>query len=168
MAIFVLNKNKNCRKMDCITYKPQILETFQNVRNLSFEEKKEAAFDEKKINNLLDKILDFKQYLTTKTDKLEEVIEKIEKITWFNNLDQDTLILINDLISSIRNLHSSLQRQYISFNFLRTKGIAKEEIKSFKSAIDDLKDIANDLDSRFFYLPSNDEFEEITKELSLI
>lgn len=138
--------------MDSLTYKPQIVETFQNVRNLSFEEKKEAVLDEMKINNLLDKILDFKLYLTAKTDKIEAIIERIEKITWFNNLDQESLILINDLISSIRDLHSSLQRQYISFNFIRTKGIAKEEIKSFKSAIDDLKDIANDLDSRFFFL----------------
>ena len=154
--------------MDYLTYKPRILETFQNVRNLSFEEKKEAVLDEKKINNLLDKILDFKLHLTTKTNKIEAVIEKIEKITWFNNLDQDSLILINDLVSSIRDLHSSLQRQYLSFNFLRTKGIAKEEIRSFKSAIDDLKNIANDLDSRFFFLPNNDEFEETTKELSLI
>lgn len=154
--------------MNSLTYKPQILETFQNVRNLSFEEKKEPILDEKKINNLLDKILDFKQNLTTKTAKIEDVIERIEKITWFNNLDQDSLILINDLVSSIRSLQSSLQRQYLSFNFFRTKGIAKDEIKNFKATIDDLKDIANDLDSRFFFLPNNVEFEEITKELSLI
>jgi hypothetical protein len=154
--------------MDCLTYNSRIKETFQNVRNLSFEEKKEPILDEKKINKLLDTILDFKRNLTTKTDKIEDVIERIEKITWFNNLDQECLILINDLVSSIRNLQSSLQRQYISFNFLRVKGIAIDEIKSFKSAIDDLKDIANDLDSRFFFLPTNLEFEDITKELSLI
>ncbi len=154
--------------MDCLTYKPQIFETFQTVRNFSFEEKKEAALDENQVNKLLDKILDFKKSLTEKTDKIELVIEEIEKITWFNNLDQDTLILINDLISSIRSLYSSLSRQYVSFNFFRVKGIEKVEIKNFKSAIDDLKDIANDLDSRFFYLPKNDEFEETTKELSLI
>ena len=154
--------------MDCLTYNSRIKETFQNVRNLSFEEKKEPILDEKKINRLLDTILDFKRNLTKKTDKIEDVIERIEKITWFNNLDQECLILINDLVSSIRNLQSSLQRQYISFNFLRAKGIAIDEIKSFKSAIDDLKDIANDLDSRFFFLPIYVEFEDITKELSLI
>lgn len=154
--------------MECKTYKSQIKETFRNVRNFSFEEKREAVFDERKNDGLLDKILDFKKKLALKTDKIEDVIERIEKITWFNDLNKDSLILINDLISSIRNLHSSLQRQYISFNFLSSRGIAKEEIKNFKSAIDDLKDIANDLDSRFFFLPSNDEFEETTKELSLI
>lgn len=154
--------------MDSTTYKPQILETFQKVRNLSFEEKKEAVFDEKKINKLLDTILEFKKKFANKTSKIESIIERIEKITWFNKLDNDSLMLINDLVSLIRDLHSSLLRQYVSLNFIRSKGIAKEEIKSFKDAIDDLKDVANDLDSRFFFLPNNDDFQETTKELSLI
>ena len=75
---------------------------------------------------------------------------------------------INDLISSIRDLHSSLLRQYISLGFLRSKGIAKEEIKGFKSSIDDLKDVAADLESRFFFLPNISGFQETTKELSLL
>lgn len=150
------------------TYKPQIAETFQKVRMLSFEEKKEAVFDEKKINKLLDTILEFKKAFATKTAKIEEVVERIEKITWFNKLDKESLMLVNDLISLIRDLHSSLLRQYVSLNFIRSQGIAKVEIKNFKNAIDDLKDVANDLDSRFFFLPKNDEFQQITKELSLI
>lgn len=154
--------------MDSTTYKPQILETFQKVRNLSFEEKKEAVFDEKKINKLLDTILEFKKKFASKTSKIENIIKRIEKITWFNDLDNNSLMLINDLVSLIRDLHSSLLRQYVSLNFIRSKGIAKEEIKSFKDAIDDLKDVANDLDSRFFFLPNNDDFQETTKELSLI
>jgi len=154
--------------MDCLTYKPQIIETFQKVRKLSFEEKKEAVFDEKKINNFLDTILLFKEVFTNKTAKIESLVERIEQITWFDNLDKDSLMLINDLISSIRDLHSSLLRQYVSLNLIRSKGIAKDEISNFKDAIDDLKDIANDLDSRFFFLPNNTDFQETTKELSLV
>ena len=154
--------------METLTYKPQIAETFQKVREFSFEEKREALFDDKKIDKLLDSILDFKKEYVLKTTKIEEVVEKIEKLTWINQLDKDSLMLINDLISSIRDLHSSLLRQYISLNFIRSKGVAKIEIKNFKDAIDDLKDVANDLDSRFFFLPNNDEFQEITKELSLL
>lgn len=41
-------------------------------------------------------------------------------------------------------------------------------MKNFVSAIEDLKEIANDLGSRFFFLPKNDEFDKITKELSPI
>jgi hypothetical protein len=154
--------------MDSLTYKPQIDETFQKVREFSFEEKREALFDERKINKLLDKILEFKKTFTIKTAKVEELVEKIEKITWFNHLEKDSLMLINDLISSIRDLHFSLLRQYIALNFIRSKGIAKVEIKNFKDSIDDLKDVANDLDSRFFFLSNNEEFQETTKELSLL
>ena len=154
--------------MASLTYKPQINETFQEVRKFSFEEKREALFEEKKINKLLDKILEFKEAFTIKTAKIEELVEKIEKITWFNQLDKDSLMLINDLISSIRDLHSSLLRQYISLNFIRSKGIANVEIKNFKDAIGDLKDVANDLDSRFFFLSNNEEFQETTIELSLL
>ena len=61
--------------MDSITYKPQILETFENVRNFSFEEKKEAVMDETKMNKFLDRIIDFKKSLKIKTDKIEEIID---------------------------------------------------------------------------------------------
>ena len=155
-------------KRDCLSYKPQIADTFEKVRALSFEEKKESALDEQKINRLLDKILEFKKKFSDKTNKINSVVEKTEEITWFNSLDNDTLMSVNDLISSIRDLHSSLLRQYISLNFLRSKGIAKEEIKNFKAAIDDLNDVAADLESRFFFLPNISGFQETTKELSLL
>ena len=85
--------------MEVPTYKPQILETFQQVRNFSFEEKREAVIDEIKMNKFLDRIIDFKQSLKIKTDKIEEIIENTEKITWFNNLDDDSLLIVNDLVS---------------------------------------------------------------------
>jgi len=85
--------------MDSATYKPQILETFQQVRNFSFEEKRESVIDEIKMNKFLDRIIDFKQSLKIKTDKMEEIIENTEKITWFSNLDDDSLLIVNDLVS---------------------------------------------------------------------
>ena len=85
--------------MEGLTYKTQILETFQQVRNFSFEEKREAVIDEIKMNKFLDSIIDFKQSLKIKTDKIEEIIENTEKITWFNNLDDDSLLIVNDLVS---------------------------------------------------------------------
>jgi hypothetical protein len=85
--------------MEVPTYKPQILETFQQVRNFSFEEKRESVIDEIKMNKFLDRIIDFKQSLKIKTDKMEEIIENTEKITWFSNLDDDSLLIVNDLVS---------------------------------------------------------------------
>ena len=153
--------------MDFLTNTPIISETFETVRKFSFEEKKEAAYDESKVNEFLDKVLEFKISMATKTDKINSLIETLEQITWLNNLENDSLILINDLISAIRDLRYSLLRQYISLTFIRSKGIAKEEFKKFKLAIDDLKEVANDLESVYFFLPNNSEFKEITKELSL-
>ena len=154
--------------MDCLEYKSRISETFEKVRVLSFNEKKESVFDETQINNLLDKILDFKKKFTDKTNRINSLVDKIEEITWFNEIDNENLMSINDLISSIRDLHSSLLRQYISLGFLRSKGIAKDEIKRFKASTDDLKDVAADLESRFFFLPNIADFQETTKELSLL
>jgi len=154
--------------MESLKYKSRISKTFENVRKLSFEEKKDSLFDEAKINKFLYKILEFKRMFTEKTNKTNSLIENIEQITWFNNLDNESLMSINDLISSVRDLHSSLLRQYIFLNSLRSKGIAKKEVKKFKASIDDLKEIAADLDSRFFFLPNIPDFQETTKELSLV
>lgn len=154
--------------MNFLDYKPEISATFQQVRRFSFDEKQEASLDNDRINKFLDSILEFKRVFSAKTSKINSLVIEIEKITWYNNLDNESLQLINDLISSLRDLHSSLLRQYISLNLIRTKGIAKNEISNFKKAIDDLKETANDLESAFFFLPNLPEFNEVTKELSLI
>jgi hypothetical protein len=154
--------------MDSLVHKPEISETFEKVRKLSFEEKKQAVYDEVKINRFLDKILEFKKTFEDKTNRINHVIERIERLTWYNEVDSDSLMQINDLISAIRDLHSSLQRQWASLNVIRSKGIAKVETKNFKAAMDDLKDVASDLESRFFFLPKFPNFQETTKELSLI
>jgi hypothetical protein len=169
MPIFTSTIGINPTKMDGLTYKSKISQTFENVREFSFEEKKKASvYDEAKINKLLDKILELKKIFADKTVKINGVIEKIEQLTWFTDLDSELLKSINDLISSIRDLHSSLKRQYVALNGIRSKGIAKEEIKNFKAAMDDLKEVASDLESRFFFLPNISDFEETTKELSLV
>lgn len=77
-------------------------------------------------------------------------------------------MLLNDLISSAKDLRTSLIRQYISMNFFRKKGIAKEEIKNFKNSIDELKESYEDLESVFFFLPEMPDFVETTSKLSLV
>lgn len=154
--------------MDCVEYRPKISETFERVRKFSFEQKKEATYDEAKINAFLDKILEFKEIFAKKTEKINGLVEKIEELTWFTNVDSESLLKINDLISAIRDGHSSLKRQWVSTNTIRKAGIAKDELKNFKLAMDDLKGAASDLESRFFFLPQLPNFEETTKELSLL
>lgn len=58
--------------------------------------------------------------------------------------------------------------QYVLMGKLRKNGIAKEEIKAFKNAIDELKESYEDLESVFFFLPKMPDFTDTTKKLSLI
>lgn len=154
--------------MECLSHKSEISNTFSSVRNFSFEEKKVSIYDEERINAFLDAILEFKNTFQMKTEKIIEINESIERVTWFNDLDEESLMLINDLISSIKDLHSTLIRQYVSLNLIRSKGIAKEEIKNFKNTIDDLKENYQDLESVYFFLPEIPDFKETTKLLSLV
>ena len=154
--------------MESVSHKLEIEKTFSNVRFFSFSEKKSPLLDEERINSFLDSIYDFKNLLKEKTDKLYHINLQIEKLTWFNDLDNDCLMLINDLISSAKDLQSTLIRQYVSMNFLRIKGIAKDDIKDFKNSIDELKEAYEDLESVFFFLPEFPDFIETTKQLSLV
>ena len=154
--------------MKCLSYKYEIKNTFSNVRDFSFEEKKSPFLIEKNVNKFLDLIFDFKTSLREKTLKIYNINERIEKLTWFDNLNDECLKLSNDLISLARDLHSSLIRQYVAINFVRNKGIAKKEIKDFKNSIDELKEVYSDLESALFFLPEMPGFKETTKELSLV
>jgi len=153
--------------MECSTFKSEIYHAFSNVRSFSFEEKK-TFLNEEKVNALLDAIIEIKNFFNDKTEKINSIINEIEKLTWFNDINDECLILLNDLISSIKDAHSTLIKQYISLNNIRTKRIAKEELSNFKSAIDDLKESYQDLESTFFFLPDIPDFKEVTKQLSLI
>lgn len=154
--------------MECLSHKSEIQSTFSSVRDFSYSEKKNLMSEEEINNEFLDAILDFKKVLKDKTKRIHEVNENIEKLTWFNDLDDECLMLTNDLISSAKDLHSSLIRLYVSLGLLRKKGIAKEEIKELKNSIDDLKETHQDLESVFFFLPEIPEFVETTKQLSLV
>ncbi len=153
--------------MESLTLKSEITNTFSRVRNFSFEEKK-GFLNEEKVNILLDAILEFKNLFIEKTVKINSINERIERLTWLNGVDEESLLLMNDLIASIKDAHSTLIKQYVSLNNIRSKGIAKDEISKFKNAIDDLKESYQDLESVFFFLPEISDFKDTTKQLSLI
>ena len=154
--------------MECLSHKSEIQSIFSSVRVFSYSEKRNPISEHEINNKLLDAILDLKESIKDKTKRIYEINENIEKLTWFNKLDEECLMLINDLISAAKDLRSSLIRQYIHLDFLRKKGVAKEELKDFKNSIDELKETYQDLESVFFYLPEMPDFIETTKQLSLV
>ena len=154
--------------MECLAHKSEIADTFSSIRSFSYAEKKSTLLDHESPNVFIDSLLDFKQSLREKTETIISFNDRIEKITWYNDLDEECYMLINDLIAAIKDLHSSLTRQYISMNYLKQKGFVKEEIRDLKSSIDNLKENYQDLESVFFYLPKMPDFKETTKQLSLV
>ncbi|NEW78112.1 MAG: hypothetical protein GZ086_01550 [Gelidibacter sp.] len=154
--------------MECVSQKSEIINTFSSVRDFSFKEKQSPLLDEEQMNGFLDAILDFKKGLSKKAQDIYDFSDRIEKLSWFNDLDEECLMVANDLISAAKDLSSTLIRQYVSMNFIRSKGIAKDEIKNFKNAIDVFKETYTDLESVLFFLPEMPDFVETSKELSLV
>lgn len=152
----------------CETNIEKINNAFNVVSDASFQEKREHLSKQQVIDSFLDRILDLKEKLTTKSKKIEKIVVMLEGITWYNNVDEEGLKLINEIISLSKDLHSTLIRFYVDLNYFIKKNVAKEEIKNLKIAIDDLKEITQDLESVFFYLPQMPQFVESTKQLSLL
>ena len=146
----------------------KINDTFIQVKSISFNEKKNALHSEEIINTFLDRILELKRILDKKTQNITKLNTQLEELTWFSDLDDECLMKVNEIISLCNDLHSSLLKFYIGLNPIIKKGIAKGEIKKLKEAIADLKEITQDVESRFFFLPQMPLFIKTTKELNLI
>ena len=146
----------------------KINDTFSQVKSISFNEKKNALHSEQIVNTFLDKILELKRILDKKTQNITKLNTQLEELTWFSDLDDECLMKINEIISLCNDLHSSLLKYYVGLNPFIKKGIAKAEIKELKEVIADLKEITQDVESRFFFLPQSPLFTETTKEFTLI
>jgi len=151
--------------MDYATVKTEINRTSREIRHISYTERK--TFNDQ-VNDLLDKINALKIFLRDKTNIILSINSDLEHLTWYSNLDDECLELISGIIAMVKDLHSILIRYYVKFDDLRKKGIAKDELKSFKAAIDDLKEINNDVESVFFELPFDKEFQDINHKLALL
>lgn len=154
--------------MECLSERERITTTVVEVREASYQDKKNLLGTEDQVNKFLDDILTLKSLLKEKTNKIETFSDKLESFTWFNDVDEECLMLLNDVIAATRDWRSTLIKQYVTMEPLRKRGIAKQEIIEFKLALDDLREICEDLESVFFHLPKCEDFVETTKQLALI
>lgn len=157
--------------MECISshQRDNLFSAVSFVKDASFQEKKAGAQDRTQIDEFLDHILEIQNMIKRKTSEVEEFIETLEKITWYNdNIDEDLLKGINELIAVANDWRISLKRNYSSLGFINGRNIATNEVNQLISALDDLKDATNDLESVFFKLPNTPGFKEISTELDLL
>lgn len=145
-----------------------IQSTYSSIREFSFSEKTENAWNEGKVNAFLDAVLDFKQELKYRCDKIDELYEAKSKLTWLQDRNKENLQLINDIIASLKNLHSALLSQLATIQSIKAKGIAIKEIEDFELAISDIQECYDDLDYVFFRFPNNKEMQKITKKLEML
>ena len=148
--------------------KEQLTFAVDEIRHVSIYEKQHTKSSEEITNTFLDAILDLKRMLKDKTQKLDHINDLLEGVSWYKDLGPDDLILLNDLIAAAKDLRSTLIKQYINLNTLKNKGIAKHEISLFKQSIDDLRETYTDIESIFFYLPQNKEFQKAVKEIETL
>jgi hypothetical protein len=150
--------------MECLSHS-EIKKIVSTVRFFSMDEKSSFFSDEKKVDDILDAINNFKRALFNKTEKINEINERIEKMKWYYELDEEFMIMMNNVISAAKDLHSPLIVQYLLFNSITKYGIAADEILAFKNSIDNLKRSFQGLKSVNFYNPVIRQIKE--KQLSL-
>ena len=128
----------------------------------------QETFREGETNNILDKILVFKNKLTERKCQIENLIIKLEELTWQINdtKQEDVSQRLKGLIESLNDTHSILTGQYDGYKKLKALNIARKEIIAFKYALDNLKEIGEDLQSVFFGLPNNQDFQNTDKYIS--
>ncbi len=120
----------------------EIKKIVRTVRTFSLKGEKNYTPDELQINDLLDTINDFKKELLEKNERLNEINQRIERLKNYKNT-----VLISDVISSAKDLYSSLICQYVIMNAIQKRGIARFEITCYKNSIIRLKGAYEELES---------------------
>lgn len=157
------NKNKGIF-MQCSTEKAAINKAAMTVRDASYKAKQELT-REQLVDELLDSILEVKQYLQSQIKLISKHTESLEEITWYDPsmFDEETKKKINDVISSSNDWAESLTKYYLKWKDV-SKKIVPSDLAEFYSAVLDLKDAAKDLETAVFDFPNDPEMEKV-KEL---
>ncbi len=141
----------------------------EKVSEVSFEAKKESLVTEEQINHFLDSIIALRAHLKKRTEKLNEIVDLIDQVTWIDGpLSDDNLRDIHDIISKLQDYFSSLSKLLHRLKKIENNNIAGKEINSFRLAIQDVREAYQDLESIYFHLPHMDDFIEAEKMISLL
>lgn len=137
------------------------------ISKVSSNAKENDAEFEKRINILLDYINDTKRLLNKRIDDVSFVLPKIAELTWLAEVDADVLADMKQLIDIMLHLNHVMVVFWakVSRSFAQHK-VAKLELNRYKQVADDVKELATDLNDRFFILPEDKEFQELMQQLA--
>lgn len=147
--------------MECAIANKQITETFNQVSTFSLKKKREQ--EKIVMNHVLDSILKLQSDINEDSLFLESLVVRFEKISWIEDITdaikkEETLNLINAIISLTRDIHSLVLERYVFLNN-NAKEFASGEIKRLKFALDDIKEACIDLENIYIILPADKDFQ---------
>lgn len=99
---------------------------------------------------------------------MEEIIPKLERISWYEKPDEASLEIIKEIISVVKDVHALLIRFYVKVNNSTTEKLTRQEIKYLKSNLDDLREVYQDLEFVFFDSQNDEEMVGLAVQLSLL
>jgi len=130
------------------------------LKNVSKKQKLQTRSSEQLTNDLLDSILSFQKELTGRSNALETIMKDFEKLTWLKFSDID-LAAIEDIIKTGREVHASYMTEYIKIS---STGFVTKELPIYKDALDDFKEVLDDVNYAFFIAPNDLELVAIAKK----
>lgn len=151
--------------MNSATPNIQISQTFTQVSDFSVKKKRQQ--ENLRVNEFLDGVLELQSEINEDCKFLENLVVRFEEISWIK-LDSsnypEALNLINAIISVTRDVHRLMHNRYIFLN-RNAKKHASKEIKRLKTALDDIKEVNNDLEDVFINLPTDIDFQLANEKL---
>ena len=147
--------------MDCVASKVKIASAVDTIGRMA----QGFVSDEALINIHLDAILAVKERIQTQCTDLSAFIASAESLTWYDTADSECLAMLRTLIDHMSDLRAKYIHYYAGLADFRRQGIARAEIRELKMLIDDLGESAQDLESAFFSLPTDAEFQALNNRL---
>lgn len=151
--------------MECVNTKDALYNTVIEFNNYSTKIKEKVS-EETAINSFLDTILEVQKNIDSKTSILKSINGLYNKLSWFTDLDEESLNIIRDMVDRGKKTKTVLAKYYVNINKLRKRNIVNNSLNCFKTEFDNFKEHLVDIEDLFFNLPSDDEYNELVNELS--
>ena len=145
------------------------LETFIGGFQRVAEETTAQVSKQKKVNDLLDSILDAQGYLARTNAEFAEMLPGFAQFFWYTNPDANTLANLRKLVDLMNEVSEQMQTFFKWANsFFYTHKLARTEVFRYRDYAHQLKELAIDLEQRHFTLADDDEFTDIMQQLEAL
>jgi hypothetical protein len=153
--------------LDSVQQREKLSLAIGAINEVSNNAKETNTEFEKRINILLDYINDTRQLLNKRVDDVSFVLPKVAELARLAEVDADVLADMKQLIDLLLHLNRVMVTFWakVSRSFAQHK-VAKLELNRYKQVTDDVKELATDLNDRFFVLPEDKEFQELMQQLA--